>query len=160
MGASMFITTARGQGDAGAVVNVLANPPLRNRYLGERLCLHLDENAHEFRLTPWTNDPVSDLGGEAFYIRDEESGQFWSPTPLPSMGIDSLRQPARIRLQCFRACRARHPLRAVDLCGSKRPDQVHGVEMRTSPADPAVSQLRATWNAVLGDFAAQNLQCM
>jgi cellobiose phosphorylase len=44
------------------------------------------DNAHEFRLTPWHNDPVVDAGGEAFYIRDEESGQFWSPTPLPARG--------------------------------------------------------------------------
>ncbi len=42
------------------------------------------ENAHEFRLTPWNNDPVSDSGGEAFYMRDEESGQFWTPMPLQS----------------------------------------------------------------------------
>jgi len=27
------------------------------------------ENAHEFRLTPWSNDPVSDPNTEAFYIR-------------------------------------------------------------------------------------------
>jgi cellobiose phosphorylase len=39
-------------------------------------------NAHEFRLTPWNNDPVGDLTGEVFYIRDEESGKFWSPTSL------------------------------------------------------------------------------
>lgn len=45
------------------------------------------ENAHEFRLTPWENDPVSDPSGEAFYIRDEETGQYWSPTPLPSRGL-------------------------------------------------------------------------
>lgn len=45
------------------------------------------ENAHEFRLTPWENDPVSDPSGEAFYIRDEETGQYWSPTPLPCRGI-------------------------------------------------------------------------
>jgi cyclic beta-1,2-glucan synthetase len=44
------------------------------------------ENAHEFRLTPWNNDPVTDFKGEAFYLRDEESGRFWSPTPLPSRG--------------------------------------------------------------------------
>ena len=41
------------------------------------------ENAHEFRLTPWHNDAISDTCGEAFYLRDEEDGQFWSPTPLP-----------------------------------------------------------------------------
>ena len=44
------------------------------------------ENAHEFRLTPWHNDPVCDPGGEAYYLRDEESGYFWSPTPLPKRG--------------------------------------------------------------------------
>ena len=29
---------------------------------------------------------MSDSSGEAFYLRDEESGHFWSPTPLPSRG--------------------------------------------------------------------------
>ena len=42
------------------------------------------ENAHEFRLTPWSNDPVSDPNTEAFYIRDEDNGRFWSPTLLPT----------------------------------------------------------------------------
>jgi cellobiose phosphorylase len=46
------------------------------------------ENAHEFRLTTWHNDPVSDASGEAFYIRDEETGRFWSPTPLPAPGVN------------------------------------------------------------------------
>ena len=40
------------------------------------------ENSHEYRLTPWNNDPVSDMSGETMYIRDEETGHFWSPTPL------------------------------------------------------------------------------
>ncbi|HRC72703.1 MAG TPA: glucoamylase family protein [Candidatus Competibacter sp.] len=44
------------------------------------------ENAHMFRLTPWRNDPVTDASGEAFYLRDEESGHCWSPTPLPRRG--------------------------------------------------------------------------
>ena len=44
------------------------------------------ENAHEFRLTPWHNDPVTDTSGEAIYLRDEETGYFWSPTPLPRHG--------------------------------------------------------------------------
>ena len=41
-------------------------------------------NAHEFRLTPWHNDPVADSSGEALYVRDDESGVFWSPTPWPA----------------------------------------------------------------------------
>jgi cellobiose phosphorylase len=45
------------------------------------------ENAHEYRLTPWHNDPVSDSCGEAFYIRDEDTGLFWSPMPYPISGV-------------------------------------------------------------------------
>jgi cyclic beta-1,2-glucan synthetase len=47
------------------------------------------ENAHELRLTPWNNDPVSDTGGEVFYIRDYETGHFWSTTLLPAGGKTS-----------------------------------------------------------------------
>src|SRR5665647_3588040 len=40
-------------------------------------------NSRENRLTSWTNDPVSDPTTEALYIRDEETGEYWTPTPLP-----------------------------------------------------------------------------
>jgi N,N'-diacetylchitobiose phosphorylase len=41
-------------------------------------------NSRENRLTPWFNDPVSDPLGEAIYLRDDESGVFWSPLPGPT----------------------------------------------------------------------------
>jgi cyclic beta-1,2-glucan synthetase len=40
-------------------------------------------NSREHRLTPWFNDPVLDPHGEAFYLRDEDSGACWSPLPGP-----------------------------------------------------------------------------
>jgi cyclic beta-1,2-glucan synthetase len=40
-------------------------------------------NSGENRLTPWRNDPVSDQPAEAIYLRDEETAQVWTPTPLP-----------------------------------------------------------------------------
>ncbi|MDH5822224.1 glucoamylase family protein [Luteimonas sp. RD2P54] len=48
-------------------------------------------NAHEFRLTPWHNDPVADTGGEALYLRDEDSGLVWSPQALPCRGAGDYR---------------------------------------------------------------------
>ena len=67
-------------------VNVLANP-LFGTIISESGPVYTwGENAHEFRLTPWGNDPVSDSSGEAFYLRDEERGHFWSLTPLPCPG--------------------------------------------------------------------------
>ena len=41
-------------------------------------------NSRENRLTPWFNDPVSDPFGEAIYLRDDDSGVFWSPLPGPT----------------------------------------------------------------------------
>jgi len=50
-------------------------------------------NSGENRLTPWSNDPVRDPSGEALYLRDEETGEVWSPTPLPARTD----QPYRVR---------------------------------------------------------------
>lgn len=44
------------------------------------------ENSQQFRLTPWDNDPLEDRSGEAFYVRDDVTGAYWSPTPLPCRG--------------------------------------------------------------------------
>lgn len=41
------------------------------------------ENSRENRLTPWSNDPVSDTPPEAIYLRHEDTGRLWSVTPLP-----------------------------------------------------------------------------
>ncbi|KPU27792.1 glycosyl transferase [Caloranaerobacter sp. TR13] len=41
------------------------------------------ENSRENKITPWSNDPVSDTPGEVIYLRDEETGKVWSITPLP-----------------------------------------------------------------------------
>ena len=43
-------------------------------------------NSQMNRLTPWSNDPVSDPPGEVVYLRDEETGEFWTPTPAPCGG--------------------------------------------------------------------------
>ena len=85
-GREYCITLANGQATPAPWVNVLANPSFGTIVSESGGSYTWSENAHEFRLTPWHNDPVSDAGGEAFYIRDEERGHFWSPTPLPSRG--------------------------------------------------------------------------
>ncbi|KPK94958.1 MAG: hypothetical protein AMJ88_02620 [Anaerolineae bacterium SM23_ 63] len=65
-------------------INVISNPHfgflVSEAGLGFTWC----ENSGENRLTPWRNDPVRDEPAEAVYLRDEETGQFWSPTPSPA----------------------------------------------------------------------------
>ncbi|MDP3260317.1 MAG: protein ndvB, partial [Thermodesulfovibrionales bacterium] len=85
-GREYIITTTHGQVTPAPWVTVQANPLFGTVISESGLAYTWSENAHEFRLTPWHNDPVSGSSGEAFYIRDEERGHFWSPTPLPSRG--------------------------------------------------------------------------
>ena len=85
-GREYVISTTDRQVTPAPWVNVLANPHFGTVISESGLAYTWSENAHEFRLTPWGNDPVSDSSGEAFYLRDEETGHFWSPMPLPSRG--------------------------------------------------------------------------
>ncbi len=85
-GREYIISTACGQLTPAPWANILANPDFGTVVSENGTAYTWRENAHEFRLTPWHNDPVSDSSGEAFYIRDEERGHFWSPMPMPSRG--------------------------------------------------------------------------
>lgn len=67
-------------------VNILANPNFGTLVSESGQAYTWAENAHEFRLTPWENDPIKDPSGEAYYLRDDENGLVWSPTALPCRG--------------------------------------------------------------------------
>ncbi len=65
-------------------VNVIANPDFGCLVSESGAGFTWSLNSGENRLTPWANDPVADPAGEALYLRDEETGTIWSPTPSPS----------------------------------------------------------------------------
>ncbi|MHB1295388.1 MAG: GH36-type glycosyl hydrolase domain-containing protein [Anaerolineae bacterium] len=65
-------------------VNVVANERFGFLATESGLGYTWAENSGENRLTPWSNDPVSDPSGETLYLRDEATGEIWSPTPLPA----------------------------------------------------------------------------
>lgn len=84
---SEYIITVNNQNRTPAPwVNVIANPVFGTVISESGQAYTWMENAHELRLTPWNNDPVTDNGGEIFYLRDEDTGNFWSATPLPAGG--------------------------------------------------------------------------
>jgi N,N'-diacetylchitobiose phosphorylase len=65
-------------------VNVIANEHA-GCIVSERGSIHTwAANSRENRLTPWFNDPVSDPHGEAFWVRDDETGAYHSLTPGPT----------------------------------------------------------------------------
>jgi cellobiose phosphorylase len=86
-GREYVATTTRDRKTPAPWCNVLANPLFGSAISESGSAYTWSENAHEMRLTPWHNDPTTDASGEALYLRDEESGQFWSPAPLPAPGV-------------------------------------------------------------------------
>jgi cellobiose phosphorylase len=85
-GREYVITTTPEAPTPAPWVNVLANPWFGTVVSESGGAYTWCENAHEYRLTPWYNDPVADASGEAFYLRDEDTGRFCSLTPLPARG--------------------------------------------------------------------------
>ena len=85
-GREYVITTTRDRPTPAPWVNVLANAEFGTVVTESGSAYTWCENAQSFRITPWYNDPVSGIGGEAFYVRDEESGAVWSPCPFPAAG--------------------------------------------------------------------------
>ena len=64
-------------------VNVIANPQFGVLISADGTGSTWSLNAQQNQITPWCNDPVSNSPAEVIYIRDDESGELWSATPLP-----------------------------------------------------------------------------
>jgi cyclic beta-1,2-glucan synthetase len=79
-----------GQSTPAPWINVIANSTFGFQTATEGSGYTWSANSRENQLTPWSNDPVSDPPGEAFYVRDDRSGDVWSPTAAP------IRDPAGV----------------------------------------------------------------
>jgi len=64
-------------------VNVIANARFGTIVTASGSAHTWSGNSRENRLTPFANDPVGDPTGEALFVRDDETGESWSPTPGP-----------------------------------------------------------------------------
>jgi len=111
-------------------------------------------NSGEFRLTPWTNDPVLDPPGEALYLRDEETAAIWTPTPGPAGGqfACQVRHGAGYTEWRQNSHGLEHRLRVFVPLG----DPVKVVRLRLRNHAPRARRITATYYAqwVLGRTAA------
>ena len=83
-GGREYVTVlGKGQWTPAPWINVVANPEFGFQVSESGSGYTWSVNSRENKLTPWSNDPVSDTPGETFYVRDEDSGLVWGPTPLP-----------------------------------------------------------------------------
>ncbi len=65
-------------------VNVIANKKFGFLITGRGASYTWSQNSREYKLSPWSNDPLLDYSGEALYLKDEISCRYWSPFPQPA----------------------------------------------------------------------------
>jgi cyclic beta-1,2-glucan synthetase len=88
-GTEYVAVLGKGQWTPAPWINVLSNPRFGTHISESGSGYTWSENSRENKLTPWSNDPVSDAPGEIFYVRDEDSDWVWGPTILPIREEDS-----------------------------------------------------------------------
>ncbi|MFI4933271.1 MAG: GH36-type glycosyl hydrolase domain-containing protein [Caulobacterales bacterium] len=82
-GAEYLTIIGPGQSTPAPWINVIANSEFGFQVSAEGGGYAWSVNAKEHQLTPWRNDAVTDYPGQALYVRDEDSGELWTPTAQP-----------------------------------------------------------------------------
>ncbi len=63
--------------------NIVANPDFGFLATASGGGFTWSVNSQQNQITPWSNDPIGDAPGEILYIRDDDTGQLWTPVASP-----------------------------------------------------------------------------
>ncbi len=155
-GHEYVVTLEPGQSTPAPWVNVIASPHIGTVVSESGSAYTWVENAHEFRLTPWSNDPISDSSGEALYIRDEETGAFWSPTPLPARGRTGYVCRHGFGYSVFEHYEAGISSELFTYVAMDAPVKFVVVKLRNHSGRPRRLSLTGYWELVLGEWRHAN----
>jgi len=154
-----YVTTLdAGQTTPAPWVNVIANSQFGTVVSEGGSAYTWAENSHEYRLTPWHNDPVSDVGGEAIYLRDEETGQYWSPAPLPVRGQNRYTIRHGFGYTIFDYTEDGLTTELMIYVATDAPVKFYKLKVTNRSGRPRKISLTAYWELVLGDSRGKSLQ--
>ena len=156
--ASMSSRSAPARRTPAPWVNVIANAQF-GTVVSESGCAYTwAENSHEFRLTPWYNDPVTDASGEALYIRDEETGHFWSPSPSAGPRSQPSTSPATASATaCSNTPRTASSPSCASTSPPTPPSSSPGSRSRNRSGRPRQLSVTGYWELVLGELRDKSL---
>ena len=156
-GREYVVTLEPGQHTPAPWVNVIASPYIGTVVSERGSAYTWVENAHEFRLTTWHNDPVTDSSGEAIYIRDDETGVFWSPTPSPACGQSGYSCRHGFGYSVFEHYEADIASELFTYVAMDAAVKFVVVKLRNLARRPRKVSLTGYWELVLGEWRHANL---
>ncbi|TCO76802.1 GH36-type glycosyl hydrolase domain-containing protein [Chromatocurvus halotolerans] len=146
-----------GQTTPAPWVNVIASPHIGTVVSDSGSAYSWVENAHEFRLSTWHNDPVSDSSGETLYLRDEETAAFWSPTPLPAPGRSGYVCRHGFGYSVFEHTSAGIASELHTYVAMDAPVKLVVVKLRNQSKRTRKLSLTGYWELVMGEWRHSNL---
>ncbi|MBL3556629.1 cyclic beta 1-2 glucan synthetase [Marinobacter sp. JB05H06] len=156
-GHEYVVTLEPGETTPASWANVIASPHIGTVVSESGSAYTWVENAHEFRLTPWYNDPISDSSGEALYIRDEETGEYWSPTPLPARGRSGYVCRHGFGYSVFEHFEAEIASQLFTYVAMDAPVKFLVVKLRNQSKRARRLSLTGYWELVMGEWRHANL---
>ena len=156
-GREYIITLEPNQNTPAPWVNVIASAHIGTVVSESGSAYTWVENAHEFRLTTWHNDPISDSSGEALYIRDEETGAFWSPTPLPARGQSGYVCRHGFGYSVFEHQEAGIFSELHNYVAMDAPVKFAVIKLRNKSGRPRQLSLTGYWELVMGEWRHSNM---
>ena len=152
-----MIILAAGQTTPAPWVNVIANAQFGTVVSEAGSAYTWAENSHEFRITPWHNDPVSDLSGEALYLRDDETGHFWSLSPLPARGQNTYIVRHGFGYSIFDYTEEGLTTELCVYVATDAPVKFYKLKVANRSGRPRQLSITAYWELVLGDSRSKGL---
>ncbi|MBW6508860.1 MAG: glycosyl transferase [Desulfuromonadales bacterium] len=156
-GHEYVVTLEPGQNTPAPWTNVIAGPHIGTVVSESGSAYTWVDNAHEFRLTNWHNDPLSDTSGEALYIRDDATGAFWSPTPLPTPGRNGYVCRHGFGYSVFEHLEAGIASELFTYVAMDAPVKFLVIKLRNQSRRPRSLSLTGYWELVLGEWRHANL---
>ncbi|WP_226828931.1 GH36-type glycosyl hydrolase domain-containing protein [Acidithiobacillus ferridurans] len=156
-GREYVISLEPGQITPAPWANVIASPHIGTVISESGGAYTWVENAHEFRLTTWHNDPLSDSSGEALYIRDEDTGAFWSPSPLPARGQSGYVCRHGFGYTIFEHYESGISSEMTTYVAMDAPVKFVVVKLHNHSKRPRRLSLTAYWELVLGEWRHANM---
>ncbi len=156
-GREYVVTLEPGQSTPAPWANVIASPHIGTVVSESGSAYTWVDNAHEFRLSTWHNDPLSDSSGEALYIRDEDTGAFWSPTPLPARGCSGYVCRHGFGYSAFEHFEAGIASEMTTYVAMDAPVKFVVIKLHNQSRRPRSLSLTGYWELVLGEWRHANL---
>ncbi len=159
-GREYVITTSRNARTPAPWSNVMANPWFGSLVTESGGGYTWCENAHSYRLTPWHNDAVTDASGEAIYLRDEDDGRYWSPTPLPAGGAAPYTTRHGFGYSVFATTEGGIASELTTYVAIDAPVKFVVVKLRNDSGRPRKLSLTSYFELVLGANRGFNIPCV